>query len=183
MRYKQLFFVLMSNFLFITKKNQNTRCIVYISLILFLFNMVRIKNRYVVVQIIPHNTQTKVLHLKDHVLSKCIMSHVQKFYGVYGAGLLEHGFRVKYCNERTKIAILRSSHYSHKYVTSILPLITVIGETRAKFRTIYTGATIMQCNKFIIKHQQKFLDCMVGQIESAKERQDMIKRVLEFEIN
>lgn len=55
--------------------------------------------------------------------------------------------------------------------------------TRAKFRTIYTGATIMQCNKFIIKHQQQFLDRMVGQIESAKERQDMIKRVLEFELN
>lgn len=41
----------------------------------------------------------------------------------------------------------------------------------------------MHCNKFIIKHQQQFLDRMVGQIESAKERQDMIKRVLEFEVN
>ena len=41
----------------------------------------------------------------------------------------------------------------------------------------------MQCNKFIIKHQQQFLDHMLGQIESANERHDMIKRVLEFEIN
>ncbi|KAM7355557.1 POP5 ribonuclease P/MRP subunit [Cochliomyia hominivorax] len=145
--------------------------------------MVRIKNRYVVVQIVPQNTQAKVLHIKDHVLAKCILSNVQKYYGIYGAGLLEHGFRVKYCNERTKIAIIRCSHYSHKYVTSILPLITMISDTRAKFRTIYIGATIMQCNKFIIRHQQQFLDRMVGQIESAKERQDMIKRVLEFEVN
>lgn len=41
----------------------------------------------------------------------------------------------------------------------------------------------MQCNKFIIRHQQTFLDRMVGQIDSAKERQDLIKRVLEFEIS
>lgn len=41
----------------------------------------------------------------------------------------------------------------------------------------------MQCNKFIIRHQQQFLARVVGQIESAKDRHDMIKRVLEFEIN
>lgn len=39
----------------------------------------------------------------------------------------------------------------------------------------------MQCNKFIIKHQQNFLDRMVGQVVLAKERQEMIKRVMEFD--
>ncbi|XP_013107034.2 uncharacterized protein LOC106086779 [Stomoxys calcitrans] len=144
--------------------------------------MVRIKNRYIVVQIIPKNAEQKVLYLKEQILAKCLLSHVQKYYGIYGLGLLEHGFRVKYCNERTKIAIFRCSHHSYRFVTSILPLIVSIGDVQAKFRTIYTGATIMQCNKFIIKHQQTYLDRMVGQIDSAKERQDMIKRVMEFDL-
>ncbi|XP_075161041.1 POP5 ribonuclease P/MRP subunit isoform X2 [Haematobia irritans] len=125
----------------------------------------------------------QMLFLKEQTLAKCVLSHVQKYYGIYGVGLLEHGFRVKYCNERTKIAIFRCSHYSYRFVTSILPFITGIGDVQAKFRTIYTGATIMQCNKYIIRHQQTFLDKMVGQIDSVKERQEMIKRVMEFDLS
>lgn len=79
---------------------------------------------YIVVQVVPKDTQTKVLYLKEQVLAKCLLSHVQKYYGIYGVGLLEHGFRVKYCNERTKIAMLRCSHHSYRFVTSILPFIT-----------------------------------------------------------
>ncbi|XP_073842027.1 POP5 ribonuclease P/MRP subunit [Musca autumnalis] len=145
--------------------------------------MVRVKNRYIVVRIIPKNTNLNLLYIKEQILAKCVLAHVEKYYGTYGVGLLEHGFRVKYCNERTKIAILRCSHHSYRFVTSILPLITSVGDVQAKFNTIYTGATIMQCNKFIIKHQQTYLDRMVGQIVSAKERQEMIKRVMEFDIS
>ncbi|KAL9873223.1 ribonuclease P/MRP protein subunit POP5 [Glossina fuscipes] len=145
--------------------------------------MVRIKNRYIVVEIVPESKQHNVLHYKDHVLSKCILAAVRKYYGAYGLGRVELGFCTKYCNERTKIALIRCSHQSHKFVTSILPLITTIGDVRAKFHTIYVGATIINCNKFIVKYQQKCLDRILGQIESAKERQDTIKRIMEFELN
>uniref|UniRef100_A0A1A9WHP4 Ribonuclease P/MRP protein subunit POP5 n=1 Tax=Glossina brevipalpis TaxID=37001 RepID=A0A1A9WHP4_9MUSC len=145
--------------------------------------MVRLKNRYIVVQIIPESKECNVLHYKDHVLSKCILAAVGKYYGDYGLGRVELGFCTKYCNERTKIAIIRCSHLSHQLVTSILPLITTIGDVRAKFHTIYVCATIINCNKFIINYQQKYLDSILGQIESAKERQDMIKRVMEFELS
>ncbi|XP_037929628.1 ribonuclease P/MRP protein subunit POP5 isoform X2 [Teleopsis dalmanni] len=124
----------------------------------------------------------KALHMKDHVITKCVLHNVKKYYGDYGLGIIEKGFRIKYCNDSTKIAIIRCAHRSHKYVQSTLPFITMIGDVRAKFCTIYTGATIMQCNKFIIKHQQQVLDRMVGNIASAKERNDFIKRVMEFEI-
>ncbi|XP_030385196.1 ribonuclease P/MRP protein subunit POP5 isoform X1 [Scaptodrosophila lebanonensis] len=144
--------------------------------------MVRIKNRYIAVQIVPY-TPTQTLRFSDQTLTKCLLQNVKKYYGVYGLGLLEHGFRVKYCNERTKIAIIRCLHRGQHFVSSMLPLITLIGEVRAKFRTLYTGATIIQCNKFIIKHQRQFLDRMMGQIESAKERQDIFKRVMEFDLD
>lgn len=54
---------------------------------------------------------------------------------------------------------------------------------RAKFRTLYVGATIIQCNKFIINHQRQFLDRMMGQVASAKERQDLFKRVMELDMD
>lgn len=151
--------------------------------------------------------EVKNLYIKDFQLLKCLLEAVEKYYGQYGLGIVEHGFKVKYCNESTKVAIVRCAHRSYQYVTSILPLITLvsfvlkellfwklkqllyflfffkIGDVRAKFHTIYTGATIMQCNKFIIRHQQAFLERMVGKITSAKERQDLIKRVLEFDLD
>ncbi|EDW79410.1 uncharacterized protein Dwil_GK20429 [Drosophila willistoni] len=144
--------------------------------------MVRIKNRYIAVQIVPQ-TATRTLRLNDNTLTKCLLENVGKHYGVYGLGLLEQGFRVKYCNERTKIAIIRCLHRGQQYVSSILPLITLIGDVRAKFRTLYVGATIIQCNKFIIKHQKEFLDKMMGQLESAKERQDLLKSVMDFDMD
>ncbi|XP_062129517.1 uncharacterized protein LOC133841194 [Drosophila sulfurigaster albostrigata] len=143
--------------------------------------MVRIKNRYIAVQIVPQ-TPVQTLRLNDSTLSKCLLQNVEKYYGVYGLGLLEHGFRVKYCNERTKIAIIRCIHRGQRFVSSILPLITLIGDVRAKFRTLYVGATVIQCNKFIIKHQKHFLDRMMGQTASAKERQDLFKRVMELDM-
>ncbi|XP_055912780.1 ribonuclease P/MRP protein subunit POP5 [Eupeodes corollae] len=144
--------------------------------------MVRVKSRYIVVQIIPHESCTGNVSFNDNVLTKSFLKYIKQYYGDFGVGSLEHGFRIKYCNDKTKIAIIRCRHKPHRFVASILPLITVIGDYRAKFRTLYTGATIMQCNKFIVRHQREFLDRMVGRIASAKERNDLIKSVLEFEL-
>ncbi|KAH8259899.1 hypothetical protein KR026_012564, partial [Drosophila bipectinata] len=159
------------------------------------------QKRYIAVQIVPH-TPTNTLRLNDYTLSKCLLQNVEKYYGVYGLGLIENGFRVKYCNDRTKIAIIRCLHRGQQFVSSVLPLITLvtkinlpfptwilktntlqIGDVRAKFRTLYIGATIIQCNKFIIKHQKQFLDKAMGQLNSAKERQDLFKRVMEFDMD
>ncbi|XP_067647649.1 ribonuclease P/MRP protein subunit POP5 isoform X2 [Eurosta solidaginis] len=114
--------------------------------------MVRIKNRYIVVRIVPQ-ADAKILNFHDGVLAKCVLRNVKKYFGDYGLGIVEHGFRVKYCNERTKVAIIRCLHRSHRTLTATLPLITM-----------------------------KFLNEMVGQIVSAKERNDFIKRVMEFDL-
>lgn len=38
----------------------------------------------------------------------------------------------------------------------------------------------MQCNKFIVEHQKKYLDQKIGQIASAGERKKLVKDVLDF---
>ncbi|KAL5292970.1 POP5 family protein [Megaselia abdita] len=111
------------------------------------------------------------------------MKNVGKYYGEFGIGSTEYGFRVKYCNDKTRIAVIRVRHRPHRFVTSILPLICVIGDHKAKFRTLYTGATIMQCNKFIVKHQRDVLDKTIGTIDSAKERSDFLKNIMEFSVD
>lgn len=139
----------------------------------------------------------------DAAITKSIRNNVQKYYGDFGSGSINVGFRIKYCNEKTKVTIIRCRHGPHRFITSILPLMTVvcilflkhlkyiskkmnfvfqIGEHRAKFRILYIGATIMQCNKFIVNFQKDCLDRAIGDIESAKDRIDFIKNIMDFKM-
>lgn len=38
----------------------------------------------------------------------------------------------------------------------------------------------MQCNKFIVEHQKKYLDQFVGTIASANQRKQLVKNVMEI---
>jgi len=78
------------------------------------------------VQIVPF-TPTQSLRLNDNSLAKILLQNVEKYHGVYGLGMIEQGFRVKYINDRTKIAIIRCLHRGQRFVSSILPLITLVG--------------------------------------------------------
>lgn len=55
-----------------------------------------------------------------------------------------------------------------------------LGEHIVKFRILYNGATIMQCNKFIVEFQKKYLDQQVGAIISANQRNQLVKNVMEI---
>lgn len=55
-----------------------------------------------------------------------------------------------------------------------------LGEHIVKYRTLYNGATIMQCNKFIVEYQKKYLDQQVGAISSANQRNKLVKNVMEI---
>lgn len=69
-----------------------------------------------------------------------------------------------------------------KYISKKMNFVFQIGEHRAKFRILYIGATIMQCNKFIVNFQKDCLDRAIGDIESAKDRIDFIKNIMDFKM-
>lgn len=55
-----------------------------------------------------------------------------------------------------------------------------LGEHIVKYQTLYSGATIMQCNKFIIEYQKKYLDRESGKIASANQRNRLTETVMEI---
>uniref|UniRef100_A0A0K8TL83 Ribonuclease P/MRP protein subunit POP5 n=1 Tax=Tabanus bromius TaxID=304241 RepID=A0A0K8TL83_TABBR len=116
--------------------------------------MVRVKYRYVVVRLDSPDPSSK---FKDSAIAKTILKNVEKYYGDLGIASLETGFAIKYYNPQTKIAVIQNRHKPHRYMSSILPLITVIGSYQAKFVTLYTGATIVQCYKFIVRYHKQRL--------------------------
>ena len=68
---------------------------------------------------------------------------------------------VKYLNECTHIAVIRSRHGPHKLLGSSLPFLSRIGRKKVEIHNIYTGATMVKCFKnlqvnFSILHSYTF---------------------------
>lgn len=82
--------------------------------------------RYVVVKIIPQNAIQGSFPLSDGALYSSIMKSVAKYYGDLGAASVRFGLKCKYCNDQTRIAIIRVKHKIHRFVTSILPMTSVV---------------------------------------------------------
>ena len=55
----------------------------------------------------------------------------------------------KYCNEWTRVAVVRVRHGAHRLVASCLPLLQQVDQHTVTVTTLYTGATLRQCYKFI----------------------------------
>ncbi|GJQ84025.1 hypothetical protein Trydic_g10490 [Trypoxylus dichotomus] len=89
--------------------------------------MVRHKNRYIVTSISHINKdEDAALILKPASLYLAINDKVQQLYGDFGVAAIRAGFTAKYCNERTRIAVIRVRHGPHRFVTSSLPCIKTV---------------------------------------------------------
>ena len=55
----------------------------------------------------------------------------------------------KYCNQWTRVAVVRVRHGAHRLVASCLPLLQQVEQHMVTVTTLYTGATLRQCYKFI----------------------------------
>ncbi|KAL1494308.1 hypothetical protein ABEB36_009927 [Hypothenemus hampei] len=149
--------------------------------------MVRLKNRYIVVEINPQfsNRDNKIqpFRLQDKVLNQAIQSEVQLIHGDFGVASIRSGFQVKYCNDLTRIAIIRCTHGPHKLVTSVLPLITNLPYLTAGIfvNILYTGATLKQCFNFIKTHQERKYNEFCACLKSEEEKNELRNAVLNFE--
>lgn len=85
--------------------------------------------RYVVVKIVPQNPIAGRLSISDGLLYSSITKSVQKYYGDFGAASIRFGLKCKYCNDQTRIAIIRVKHKIHRFVNSILPMTSIVSKS------------------------------------------------------
>lgn len=137
--------------------------------------------RYITVEInssmIP---ESKPLCLKSKIFHETVMNKIQQMHGDFGIAAVRTGFLTKYCNENTRISILRSRHGPHRIVTSSLPFITKIGKLDVQLRTLHIGATLKHSFKFIQKHQRAYLDRMWSSLKTDEERKRLEAAVMDF---
>ncbi|XP_019885607.1 ribonuclease P/MRP protein subunit POP5 isoform X2 [Camponotus floridanus] len=135
--------------------------------------MVRFKNRYIVLEIVPHSKSDKQLMLKNTALSYAVQQKVQQLYGDFGVAAIKDGFDAKYCNTQTKIALVRIRHGPHKLVLQAIPLINDVGGRFVKLNILYMGATMKHCFLFIRKHQEGKLEEIWSKLRTETERKEM----------
>lgn len=92
--------------------------------------------RYFVVEINPeYKSSDDSLELKGGSLHNAITDAVQKLHGDFGVAAIRAGLVTKYCNEKTRIAIIRTRHGPHRLVASALPFITKVSTFGSKYLT------------------------------------------------
>lgn len=143
--------------------------------------MVRYKNRYFAVEIEPRSGPSHApLNIRKAALYSAILNKVQEMHGDFGSAAMRNGFTTKYCNPYTKVALIRTRHGPHRFVASILPLITEIDKIKVRFNVLYVGATMVKCFKFIrvrklviifkISHNCMRMTVFINFVESSAEK-------------
>ncbi|GLV34119.1 POP5 ribonuclease P/MRP subunit [Carabus blaptoides fortunei] len=119
--------------------------------------MVRFKNRYLLVEVNPEKPilNYEPYKINPDTLYRAVIKKVQQLHGDFGVAAVKSGFLAKYCNPQLRIALFRARHGPHKIVASSLPFVDLIDGKKIVMRSLYTGATIRNCFKFLIKYQQQ----------------------------
>lgn len=122
----------------------------------------------------------KSLSLKPRIFHDTLLDKIQQLHGDFGVAAIKNGFLTKYCNETTRIAIIRARHGPHRFATSALPFITKIDKLDVRINTLHVGATLKHSFMFIRKHQRAYLDSMWSKLKSDEERKLLEAAVMDF---
>ncbi|TYZ67556.1 hypothetical protein PybrP1_012454 [[Pythium] brassicae (nom. inval.)] len=87
--------------------------------------MVRLKTRYLVVEVTPASASArKPLTLQRDDVAGLIRESIARNYGDYGVGLLQYAFHVLYFSPHTRFAVVRCAREQCKLVESSLAFVT-----------------------------------------------------------
>ncbi|XP_076462655.1 ribonuclease P/MRP protein subunit POP5-like [Babylonia areolata] len=119
--------------------------------------MVRVKNRYFLVEIKYADQRRLQRNVSSEAVYKSVRQAVQDSYGDYGVGALKDSLMVKYLNADTNLVIIRAKRDHHHMAQAAFTCIKKIGDHDCYLHTLHIGGTIRACQKFLIKHHRRHL--------------------------
>ncbi|XP_033328117.2 POP5 ribonuclease P/MRP subunit isoform X1 [Megalopta genalis] len=128
---------------------------------------------YLVFEITLGDNHDKHFPLKITTLHVAINQKVQQLYGDFGVAAIKAGFSAKYCNEHTRIALVKTRHGPHKFLLKAIPLINDIASRLVRVKILYVGATLKHCFLYIKRHQQRKLERVWNTLKTDAERRNM----------
>ncbi|VVC28125.1 Hypothetical protein CINCED_3A018626 [Cinara cedri] len=92
--------------------------------------------------------------ISDKELNLTVLNMIKTLFGDFGVGAIRTCFKVHYCNPSTKIIIFKTRHGPHKFLSSIIPFVNELQGKPIRLSTLYIGASLFQCYKFIQNYQK-----------------------------
>lgn len=118
-------------------------------------------------------------HMNQDALYRAVNKKVQQLHGDFGVAAIKSGFLAKYCNPQLRIALLRVRHGPHRFVTSSLPFVNLIDGKKVVIRSLYTGATIRNCFKFLLKYQQQKIYTDLDKLKGTPNYEKLCKEFMD----
>lgn len=138
--------------------------------------MVRLKQRYILFEILYPPTDGEDFHsysesptkallslhqesppqLNPKSITNTIKASIQELYGDYGASFAVQ-LNMKYFNNKTSTGILRCTKTNFHYITASLPLITSIEGKRVIVNCVHVSGTIRKCEDYAIRRNVLFM--------------------------
>ncbi|XP_014664043.1 PREDICTED: ribonuclease P/MRP protein subunit POP5-like [Priapulus caudatus] len=141
--------------------------------------MVRFKNRYFVLEIVhPLHASThrsvQEQKLTSQEVYHSLKEEVHKSHGDYGSAAFSISCNVKYLNPYTNTIFVRIRRGPHRFLATTLPFIKKIGKQDNIFlNTLYVGATVRNCHKFLRNHNRQQLAVLLKKITHPEERKKL----------
>ncbi|ODM96395.1 Ribonuclease P/MRP protein subunit POP5 [Orchesella cincta] len=136
--------------------------------------MVRLRHRYLVTEYSVtdgRDSEADNAAIRSSSVLEALTNSIRRLHGVHGVAVSKAGLLVKYINNSTQILFIRMRRSACSLVSSAIPFIRQVDGKSVTFRTIYTGATINHCNKFLVKYQRKILQEQYGSLKTDLQRQ------------
>ncbi|XP_028566390.2 ribonuclease P/MRP protein subunit POP5 isoform X1 [Podarcis muralis] len=140
--------------------------------------MVRFKNRYFVCEIISEDPHC--LHLiEERTVHNAVKNAVARIHGDFGLACCSIAFSVKYLNAYTGVVLLCCRKDFYRLLGSSLPFISHLENKNqcypCSFNTLYVGATIRRCQKFLIQYNKDQLLLLLRNCSNEADRQAIQK--------
>lgn len=140
--------------------------------------MVRLKNRYVLGELILRDGQSATeAKLNTKVTQQAIQAAVHEIHGDFGLGAVTAGFSVKYVGLQTNTVLIKVRHRAVKFLTSSLPFVQTIAKTPCCFQTLHIAGTIKACQKFLVKHDRRRLTVLYQSSKNQDEKNAVLASI------
>ncbi len=145
-------------------------------------NMVRVKRRYILFEIIPNNYKLmdKLLITEKEIIES-MRECVERLYGDLGLSSILQTIQLKRFNINTRTGVLSSKRSNHTIITTSLPFIRKVKQIDCIFRTIHISGTIRGCLKALRVHHNKQINCLRKQLNAFNKINSIQKGIQEIE--
>ncbi|CAB3401255.1 unnamed protein product [Caenorhabditis bovis] len=135
------------------------------------FNMVKVKNRYYLVQMITNDGKEPDVS-KYHFFSE-ITKHAQEMFGDFGYSIVKLSLSIRVSDE--DVYVVRVAETGEKYLGAVLPNILKIGNQPMILKTLFVGRSMRSCEKRLIEIRRNDLYAALSNCKTPAIRHTLLK--------